>query len=175
MINLLSHPLVRKYFGCFKREGELHEHNYVDECDAQRALHILQSMQEPLKKGDEVLAFTQSGWKEHTISVDFDFPMDWHPWFLRLPSRFQEQAKKECHVCRAICECGKIMLVPNNIPKDSWATGDPVNEKTECPFCAEKDQWIASLKSQLVQCSSENALVHAENLNLEKKANQTKA
>lgn len=219
--DLLSHPLVKRYFN----GSSFNFQPIMDQ--AAMALAILKSMQEPIRKGERYLFCSidfPGQWVEQTQTEDID---EFHPFKLRLPSRFQEQAKKENHLIyedgKAICKsCGSTVGA-----KDSWSTSDPVNERDCCDWhkvhpyspegCAmekprQKDeveekieflsghydsefkypiekhfrelvalvesrqkQWIDSLKSQLAMCSSENALVHAENLNLEKKANQTKA
>ena len=120
-MTLLDDPLIKKYFGCFKKEGEIHEHSYVDECSAQVAFHILAAMQEPIKKGERMLFLPGN---HNPISEEVagdDIPSSEIRCWLRLPSRFQPQAEKKKwpHLHRwsvTSCECGEKYFEPKPTP-----------------------------------------------------------
>lgn len=104
MTNLLDNELIRKYF---RAEACIHV-PLSGTCDGCIALRILCAMQEPIRKGESYLNFAnQSDW-----ILLRDCPQEqnsFHPWGLRLPSRFQPEKKecKETHTWEWMCRiCG---------------------------------------------------------------------
>ena len=107
-MNLLDHPLVRKYFPCQWCRLET-AGRPIHACDESRATQILQSMQEPLKKGEKYLNWRSMNILEELTTCDvrtdgcITNEINENFRLLRLPDCFQKQP--EPHFCD--CEfCG---------------------------------------------------------------------
>lgn len=108
-MRLLENELVRKYFEC----QDVTEHHVAGVCE-RMALRVLEAMEQPIKKGEKYLASkdtydvtTYGNFTEVRVNED-DISGYFHPYLIRLPSRFQAQppAKKECECLdHSSCQC----------------------------------------------------------------------
>lgn len=92
-MNILENELVKKYFACDPQAGCFHKESQA--CEAAKAYGILRAMQEPIKKGERRLYVDGMGavWDGiHPVDINPDY----HPDYLRLPSRFQTPERKKC-------------------------------------------------------------------------------
>lgn len=90
MTSLLDNELVRKYFGCRAVCTEAHFINVgYDEHEWCMSSRILESMQQPIKKGDRYLLANFDGSVSEEIGGGLtDY---FHAYCLRLPSQFQTE------------------------------------------------------------------------------------
>lgn len=111
-MNLLDNELVRKYFGCDLRGVQtLCDHFNQQNCDKSTSYRILQSLQEPIKKGERYLNFNGNmDLYEEAMTKELTCP-SFHPMALRLPDRFQKQEKPSC-VHHLMPPCGFCGAVP---------------------------------------------------------------
>lgn len=121
-MNLLENELIWKYF---KECDYDHDHESANaHCVA---LNILQSMQEPIKKGERALEWAEVCWREIVIRDEtYIGSAEFHPTILRLPDRFQKQ---ECD-----CICHRNSGVWHNKPCDC-AYNPPKPEPEKCYAC----------------------------------------
>lgn len=129
MSNILDNALIRKYFGCGKDKGNLHNHGMYLECDMEMAKHVLTAMQEPIRKGERYLFL----WRDKGYIDDDRASGDilgWHVDSLRLPDRFQEAGKKECLNKYCGCPCHPDKTQPPPEPCSCW---EMYHGKMICP------------------------------------------
>lgn len=122
MTPLLSHPLVLKYFGCGCAPLEPEWPKHTGSCYSWRARAVIEAMQEQIKKGERYLWVPAEVEPRIEIAgnLNYDITERFHPYFLRLPSRFQSPAsEKEC------CE----------YHSDRWRNDTTVGEVI--PWCGE--------------------------------------
>lgn len=138
-MTLLDNELVLKYFG--PKEGGIvecceHEINTVGQrIKRDMSYAILRAMQEPIKKGERYLGRgmlkSTENWLEQTNTDGLDYcELNFHPYALRLPSRFQKQEKKaedfpECKkeeiTWQGYFNGEKIVMTANNV---IWLGGE---------------------------------------------------
>jgi hypothetical protein len=104
MTNILDNELVRKYFA-FDLEGKEYDQSSIAAC-------VLHAMQEPIRKGERYLGWpsytTVNQWTEQVCGEHEITPIDFHPFQLRLPDRFQ---KRECKAGFLKCQdCGEEII-----------------------------------------------------------------
>lgn len=158
MTDLLSHPLILKYFGCRAVCTEAHFVNMgYDEHERCMSYRILTAMQESIKDGEKFLLcyFDEKGEKEIYIDEQ-EAPADISRgdfkarFIIRLPSRFQPPPEAEEKKC---CEWQKYlkMKADGSIAKlcqyhfdylsglDPKPPAPPAKEAEKC-FCGGSDQ-----------------------------------
>lgn len=96
MTSLLDNELVRRYFGCDIVQGPFKCDSDGRHCHEEWAYRVLLAMQEPIKKGERYLHSENAGktWEEGQHGGAYWQLQPYHPFDLRLPSRFQAQGKK---------------------------------------------------------------------------------
>lgn len=145
-MNLLDNELVRKYFGC-ECEGP-HSYKKMGSCSLIMSGHIIQAMQQPIRKGEKYLdlnyskvVVAQSGFLSESMVLS-----NWHPSVLRLPDTFQKQeCKCQCHMTA----CGCCVTEGHNQPTPSPEKcphadighfhGD-ISNPSACPEAKPKDE-----------------------------------
>lgn len=137
-MNILDNELVRLYFGCGRRDDKFCADKECNVHQETWALRFLTAMQEQIKKGEKYLGISSNGQIEiHEQKVEDECYL-FHPYALRLPSRFQPTEKKEC-------EC-----VPVKHGANCWHWNDPTqkmghwaefcehhSKPSECRYCSE--------------------------------------
>lgn len=142
-MNILENELVKKYFGIYHCE---HLARLMREpgtlCEFCMSRNILQAMQEPINEGDLLLELGSrvEGYKNKTITATDSGYGVMHPYFLRLPDRFQAE-KKECsHENMPPCGfCGAIPIYkhPSADPctNHCWDTFFSHKDDEHCCWC----------------------------------------
>ena len=130
MNNILDNELVLKYFGDNSRDPF---------CNQRMAYNILRAMEEPIKKGDKYLELMVNGIVREKLAegvsyVVYGDPL--HPYYLRLPDRFQKQeCDCKCHSVHAgLCKCG----VEGPTPEPECRHGRPLSE--HCVNCSQAQE-----------------------------------
>lgn len=109
-MNILENEMVRKYFWC---NIENHDYIYPETggricaCRKTMAMRILQSMQQPIKKGEQylnILAFDPAEWYVYD-QQSYDIDESLHLYCLRLPDRFQKQECECTDLRKSTCGC----------------------------------------------------------------------
>lgn len=120
-MDLLENELVLKYFGCRVLCSEAHFTNMAyDEHERCISTRVLQSMQEPIKKGERFInCHGPNGNGQTSESVNetgqwYGYQEPWHPYYLRLPDRFQKQECVHCfcRIKRKCCYCEEAKPSP---------------------------------------------------------------
>lgn len=105
------------------------------------AFNILKAMEEPIKKGDKALYWDGPQVLEVTFDSDIRNSFYPHQNYLRLPSRFQAEEKKEC------ANCGSKQSDCMNMFHDYMNPGAPGPEKFECPLHGlDRDERLCTCK-----------------------------
>lgn len=137
MTDILDNALIRKYFGCEVDacdEAGTVDHDWLN-CLARK---VLTAMQEPIRKGERILLINNNSRLEPVSESTKNYELEgFHPWDLRLPSRFQEAGKKECEGFDTALWCQKCGLELRHVKPQ------PPPESCSCPdtshnFCGRK-------------------------------------
>jgi hypothetical protein len=126
MTSILENELIQKYFKtcCWKNEQGIGL-GHSGLCDKGAiALAVLCAMTELIAKGEEYLCWTEgmtSGWTQISAKPNEIFPL-FHPWQLRLPSRFQPQAEEKKKQ-DTYCNCGTCPKHPTSAPQNYHPEG----------------------------------------------------
>lgn len=155
-MNLLENELIRKYFGwkhpCGHANGPTGTYIY---CDACLSLNVLRAMQEPIRKGERLLACSLNdnfgnSWEETTAQCESN--VAWHPFTLRLPDAAQGKECKQGHtphgmhciclpdcVCQeGNCRCGGSSMSGHDMTHPvhcTWAQPPAPEKKCNLPGC----------------------------------------
>lgn len=119
-MNLLDNPLVRKYF--------INE-SYMGNGEA-CAEKVLLAMQAPIRDGDRYIALWNDEYLESTAE-EKEWQDGFHPYYLRLPSQFQPEKRKECEHPFGAMDADKIkqgISYCTQCDKKLW----PVPEPEKC-------------------------------------------
>lgn len=87
-MDIIDNALIRKYFGREDKESP--------NTPAGIAYDVLMAMQEPIRKGERILLIDSPRLEAVSESIMNYAINGFHPWYVRLPSRFQA----------AVCQCG---------------------------------------------------------------------
>lgn len=147
-IQILEHPLVRKYFGIEGMDQGLQKfyksENYHP--DAVLAINVLDAMQQPIRKGERALQIYNCPVHEEVIAEDY---VGFHPYLLRLPDQYQTPEKKECdHVGKGFASnafevrCMKCKQVVFAVP-------EPAPDKADVSHTQALEEKIEEIKKQL--------------------------
>jgi hypothetical protein len=133
------------------------------------AVHILDSMQEPIRNGDSYLWIHDNGTIEKKFydrikQMDIFEKQGYHPSALRFPDRFQ---KKEC-ICKIIeLWRGEGLNWENGCPQHGWNPPLPETDTDKCP-CRFKIHWKCECECHYPSLSTElenkikNIVYHAD-------------
>lgn len=132
---LLENELVRKYFGCDLCTSNWGNKSHA--CFERISYRIFQAMSEPIKKGESWLELYGNGRVELNEGYDDDGFDPMHPYFLRLPDRFQPSPEREVAKIAHVCDC-EFCGHPDTVFLRTTKIGQPAST-AKCERCGKHE------------------------------------
>jgi hypothetical protein len=161
-MNLLDNELVKKYF-CYEPAGGW-------------AYRVLEAMHQPIAKGERYLWISSEGKEaEKVFTADVAVFEKYHPFFLRLPDRFQTEEEKvevytkydTCSLCKTVTEHICEIREPQLAPERGNCVHGP---NAQCDSCNTRspEAAVEEMKDKIhlyFQCLRQTAHYHCDDTN----------